>query len=237
MALTPQNNEAFLREVDEELRKDQAAALARRWGLVVLTLVVLGLVIFAGYLFRQHRQREAAGREGEQLQMVWDNLAADQTAKATPALAQLAQSDSEGYRAVALFTQADLLLQKDDLKGAAAKFAAIAADESLAEPFRHLALVRQTTAEFDTIKPEQAIERLRAVAVPGNAYFGSAGELVALAYLKQNKRDLAGKLFGQIAQDEQVPPSIRQRAVQMAGVLGVDAVPADAGAKEDVNKQ
>jgi hypothetical protein len=237
VALTPQNNEAFLREVDEELRKEQAAALWRRWGLVILGVVVAGLAIFAGYLFWQHRQSEAAGREGEQLQLVWDDLAAGQAAKAAPALATLAQSDADGYRAIALFTQADLLLQKDDLKGAAAKFGAIAADGSLAEPFRQLALVRQTTAEFDTIKPEQVVERLRAVAVPENAYFGSAGELVALAYLKQNRRDLAGKLFGQMAQAEQVPPSIRQRAVQMAGVLGVDAVPADAGTKEDVTKQ
>ena len=237
MALTPQNNEAFLREVDEELRKEQAAALARRWGLVIIGVVVLGLALFAGYLFWQHRQREAAGREGEKLQLVWDNLAAEQQQKAAGPLAELAQSDADGYRAVALFTQADLLLQKDDLKGAAAKFGAIANDDSLAEPFRHLALVRQTMAEFDTLPPDQVAARLRGVAVPENAYFGSAGELVALAYLKQGKRDLAGRLYGQIAQDEQVPPSLRQRAVQMAGVLGVDAVPADAGAKEDVTKQ
>jgi hypothetical protein len=38
------------------------------------------------------------------------------------------------------------------------------------------------------------------------------------------RRDLAGKLFGELARDEGVPPSIRQRVVQMAGVLGVDAV-------------
>ncbi|WP_066780255.1 tetratricopeptide repeat protein [Sphingomonas sp. CCH5-D11] len=237
MALTPQNNEAFLREVDEELRKEQAAALWRRWGLAIAALVALGLAIFAGYLYWQHQQREAAGREGEQLQLVWDNLAAGQTEKAAPQVAELTKSDSSGYRAVALFTQADLLLQKNDLKGAAAKFGAIAADQSLAEPFRQLALVRQTMAEYDTIKPDQVVARLRGVAVPENAYFGSAGELVALAYLKQGRRDLAGRLFGQIAQAEQVPPSIRQRAVQMAGVLGVDAVPADAGTKEDVSKQ
>ncbi|OWK27932.1 tetratricopeptide repeat protein [Sphingomonas dokdonensis] len=237
MALTPQNNEAFLREVDEELRKEQAAAIWRRWGLAIAAAVVLGLLIFAGYLFWQHREREAAGREGEQLQLAWDNLSADQNAKAAPQLAELSKSDSDGYRAVALFAEADVLLQKDDLKGAAAKFGAIAADDTLAEPFRQLALVRQTMAEFDTIKPDAVVSRLRGVAVPENAYFGSAGELVALAYLKQGRRDLAGRLFGQIAQSEQVPPSIRQRAVQMAGVLGVDAVPADAGTKEDVTKQ
>jgi hypothetical protein len=232
VALTPQNNEAFLREVDEELRKDQATALAKRWGVAIAIAILVALAAFGGYLFWQHQQREAAGREGEQLQAAWDDLAANRLDKVGTPLAALTTSKGDGYRAVALFTQADLLLQKDDLKGAAAKFAAIAADETLDESFRHLALVRQTNAEFDTIKPDAVIARLRGVAVPENAYFGSAGELVALAYLKQGKRELAGRLFGQIAQNEKVPPTIRQRAVQMAGVLGVDAVPTDASAGE-----
>jgi hypothetical protein len=236
VALTPQNNQAFLREVDEELRKDQAAALWKRWGVAIAVAVVAGLLLLAGYLFWQHRQREAAGREGEKLQTVWDDLAAQRLDKTAAPLAELASSKADGYRAIALFTQADLLLQKNDLRGAAAKFAAIAADDTLDDPFRHLALVRQTTAEFDTLKPDQVISRLRGVAVPENAYFGSAGELVALAYLKQGRRDLAGRLFGQVAQNEKVPATIRQRAVQMAGVLGVDAVPADAGAMDGAVK-
>ena len=43
MALTPQNNQAFLREVDEELRKEQAAALAKRWGLIIAAVIVVTL--------------------------------------------------------------------------------------------------------------------------------------------------------------------------------------------------
>lgn len=237
MALTPQNNEAFLREVDEELRKEQATALWRRWGKAIAAVIVLGLAAFGGYLFWQHRQTQAAGAQGEQYQAAWDDLAATNFDKARPKLAPLATSDAAGYRAMAQFTEADMLLQKDNLKGAAAKFAAIAADASLPDPFRHLALVRQTMAEFDTIKPDAVVARLRGVAVPENAYFGSAGELVAMAYLKQGKRDLAGRLFGQMAQNEKVPATIRQRAVQMAGVLGVDAAPLGAGAAKEAAKQ
>jgi len=129
-----------------------------------------------------------------------------------------------GYRALALFTQADLLLQKDDLKGAAAKFAAVAGDSSIGQPLRDLALIRQTAAEFDSLKPDVVVSRLRPLAVKGNPWFGSAGELVASAYLQMNKPDLAGPLFGQIARDDTVPDTIRQRAVQIAGTMGVDAV-------------
>jgi hypothetical protein len=60
--------------------------------------------------------------------------------------------------------------------------------------------------------------------VPGNAWFGPAGELVAIAYLKQGNEKLAGPLLGQIARDEKSPDTLRRRARQLAGMLGVDAV-------------
>lgn len=224
MALTPNNNEVFLREVDEELRRDKALDFGRRYGLWLIGALVLGLIALAGFLFWQHRQREAAAADGEQLQAAFNDLGAGNFTGAAKPLGALTKSDADGYRVLALYTQADLALQKNDLKGAAAKFAMVAGDASVAQPFRDLALIRQTTAEFDTLKPDVVISRLRGLAVAGNPWFGSAGELVAAAYLRQGRRDLAGKLFGQIARGEDVPATLRQRAVQMAGVLGVDAV-------------
>ena len=226
MAQPPATSDAFLREVDEELRRDQIAAAARRWGLIGIAVVVAALLAFAGWLFWNHRSAEQAGVEGEQLQTAYDQLAAGQAADADAALTQLAGSDRAGYRALAMLAQADALQQKNDARGAAAKFAAVAADTSIGQPFRDLATIRQTMIEYDTLTPQATVERLRPLAAPGNAWFGTAGELTALAYLRQGRRDLAGRLFGQIARTEDVPQSIRQRAVQMASLMGVDAAPA-----------
>lgn len=233
MALTPQSSQAFLSEVDDELRRDRLTKFWTRWGLVVGAVILIGLAAFGGYLYWQHRQHQAAGTDNEQLQAAYDALSQNDTKAADAKLKTLATSDVDAYRALAQFTQADILLQKDDMKGAAARFATIANDASLAQPFRDLALIRQTMAEYDTLKPEAVVARLGGMAVPGNAYFGSAGEMVAIAYLRQNKRAEAGRLFGQIASEKDVPDTLRQRAVQMAGVLGVDAV----GQSEDTKTQ
>lgn len=224
LALTPQNNEAFQREVDEALRRDQMTKLGRRYGIVAVIAVVAGLLAFAGYLYWQNQQTLAAGGRAEQFAKVIDDLGAGDRVGASAALENLAKSDSPGYRASARMTQADILLERNDLKGAAAKFAEMASDESLAQPFRDLALIRQTAAEYDTLAPQAVVTRLQNLAKPGNPWFGSAGEMVAVAHLKMNKPELAGPLFRDIAAQETMPPSIRSRAVQMAGLLGVDAV-------------
>src|SRR3546814_18615749 len=75
-----------------------------------------------------------------------------------------------------------------------------------------------------TLQPQQVVDRLKPLAVEGAPWFGSAGELVAIAYMKMRKPDLAGPLFAAMAKDKDVPQSIRSRARQMAGLLGVDAV-------------
>ena len=224
MALSPNSNEAFLREVDDELRKDQALHVWRNYGRWIIGVVIAGLLAFGGFLYWQSHSEGRRGEEGEKFKAAFKALSENRVQEAEAPLKELAASSSEGFSAMARFTQADVLLQKNDLKGAAAILAAIAADKGLDTAFRDLALIRQTSAEYDTMKPEQAIDRLKWLAVKGNAWFGSAGELVAIAYLRQGKRAEAGKLYGEIAKDESVPRSIRQRAVQMAGVLGVDAV-------------
>ena len=231
MALPPKTDQAFLREVDEELRRDQLAGFWTTWGKWVAVAAVAALVALAGYMYWQHRRETTAGVEGEQLQIAYDALSADKVAEASKTLTPLATSDTAGYSALARFTEADILLQKEDMKGGAAKLAAIAADTSVAQPFRDLALIRQTSAEYDTLKPQVVVERLRRLAVTGNPWFGSAGEMVAVAYLRQGQRPQAGAMFGQIARDAGVPETIRQRAVQMAGVLGVDAVVDTAASK------
>lgn len=221
--MPPNTDAAFLREVDEELRRDQMATAWRRYGIAAIAAVVLVILGFGGWqLYRAH-QESTAGDEGETLSKAYEDVGARRPA-ADAELSALAGSGVKGYRALALMSQADQLILKNDLPGAAAKFAAIANDASIGQPFRDLALIRQTSAEMDTIKPDVVVARLRGLAVKGNPWFASAGELVAASYLRMGRRDLAGTLFGQIARAPDVPETVRQRAVQMAGVLGVDAV-------------
>jgi hypothetical protein len=226
LALPPSGttDEAFLREVDEEYRRDQMLGIWKRYGRVIAGAIVLGLIALAGWLLWQNHSNGAAGKRGEEYDAALQLLQQNQPGQALPALDKVAQGTKDGYTALARIAQGNLLLDRNDAKGAAAQFASVVNDKSIEQPYRDLALVRQTAAEFDTLKPEVVIQRLGTLANPDSPWFGTAGEMVAAAYLKAGNRPAAGKLFAQIAQGgDSVPESIRQRAVQLAGVLGVDA--------------
>lgn len=223
MALPPDTADSFVREVDENLRRDQMAERAKRYGGLVVGALALFLIAVAGYLYWQDRQRKQAEAGTEQLAGALQDIGANKLATAPARLDTLRQSDPEGVKAVAGLSRAALALQQGDRKLAASIYAAIAADDDLAKPYRDLALVRSTSLEFDTLKPDQVIARLQPLAVAGEPFFGSAGELVAMALIAKGQRPAAAQLFARIAADEGVPDSLRARAVQVAGALGLDA--------------
>ena len=223
MALSPDSSDSFVREVDENLRRDQMAERAKRYGGLVAGAVVLFLLAVGGYLYWQDREQKQAEAGTEQLTGALQDIGANRLATAPATLDTLRQSDAEGVKAVAGLSRAALALQQGNRKLAATIYAEVAANEGLAQPYRDLALVRGTALEFDTLKPDQTIARLQPLAVPGQPFFGSAGEMVGMALIAKGQKPAAAQLFAKIAADEGVPDSLRARAVQVAGTLGLDA--------------
>ena len=225
MAIKPNDGETFLREVDEELRRERMQTIVSRYGWWMVAALVLLIAAIGGYFWWQDRQRARAGEQAEALLKALDSLDAGNRDAAMPAIGELAGSRVEGYRAAALFARATAEAEGGNHAAAAATLRAIAEDEDFAEPYRRAALVRQTQIEFDRLQPQAVIQRLGPLARPGNPFFGSAGEMVGIAHMKMGRADLAGPLFARIGRDETVPGSIRTRAIQMAGSLGINAMP------------
>ena len=225
MAIKPQDADTFVKEVDEELRKEQLNQFVARYGWWLLAGIVLILGSVGGFLWWKEQQTAMAGEQGEVLIEAVDAIAAGNRAAAAPKIAELSASDTDGYRVGALFARASTQIEAGQRPAAIATLRSIAEDEGLAEPYRQAALVRQTALEFDQLQPQVIIRRLGPLARPGQPWFGSAGEMVGMAQLRMRRPDLAGALFQRVGRDESVPPSIRTRAIQMAGSLGFDAMP------------
>ena len=226
VALQPSNPDVFMREVDDAVRADRVRRLFVNFGRPLAALVIFGLIAFGGWLYWQSYSAGQAGERGRQFSAAIDTLSQNRPKAASAEAEPLTKSGDQTYRALALMLQGNAAQAQNQPAIAAARFGAVANDSHFDPALRHVALLRQTLVELDTLPPASVIARLRGlVAEPGPA-FASAAELTALAELKRGNDRAAGLLYKRIAEAPGVPDTLKSRAVQMAGMLGVDAVDA-----------
>lgn len=216
--------EGFVREVDEALREDELLSAIRRYAVPVGAVLGAALLALGVYLGWSTHQADVAARQAEQIVLALDKVDGGQQDAAFAQLAPVVEQGTDGDRAAARMMQAGIATRQGKLGQAAQLFAQIAGDDHAPKPFRDLATVRGVALNYDKMQPAEVVSQLRPLAVPGAPFFGSAGEMLGMAYLKQGRQDLAAPLFGALAHDATVPESLRARARQLAGELGYDAV-------------
>lgn len=222
--------DGFLREVDEALREEQMVEAVKRWAKPVGAAILVLLLAMAGYMVWDGQKKKAASELTEKTVLALDKIDAGQLDAAARDLEALRDQGSDGNKAVVAMTLAAIAMEQGKTEDAAKRFEAIAANSAMPKPFRDLATIRAVTIRYDTMKPGDVITRLKPLAVPGSPFFGSAGELLGLAYLDAGKPELAGPLLAQIGNDKTVPESLRKRARQFSSGLGYDGgeqVPTD----------
>jgi hypothetical protein len=202
-------NKEFIREVDEEYRREQILKVWRRYSGVIIAFAVLVVVGVAGWRYWQTQQHAAA--EAASLRFDAANrLARDgKTEEADKAFVALEEQGPAGYRLLARFRAAAETTKANPAKGADA-FDAIAGDTALGDGLRDLARLRASLIRMDGPNPDPALAVLQGLAA-GSPYRHTAREMLGLASLKKGDYEEASRWFDQIAADPDTPRSLRER--------------------------
>ena len=217
-------DEALLREVDDAVRTDQYRHVWENYGAYIIGAVVIGLGVFAAILIFTGQSEGDREKESETLVTALDQLEAGNVKVADEQLAPLAEDGEGGAQAQAQMLRAGIAQEEGRTKEAITLFEAVAANGDAPQSVRDLAELRAVIAGYDTLKPSEVIRRVTPLAQEDAPFYGSAAEVLAMAHLEAGDEKKAGALFARIAENDDVPETIRGRARQMASVLGVDAV-------------
>lgn len=213
-------NDEFIREVDEEYRRDQMAQIWNRYSGVIIGVAILVVASVGGWRFWEHWQDTRAQAAAVRYEEALDLSREEKSAEAQAILESLAKDDGSGYRFLSRFRLAAELGRQDPENGASA-YEALANDAGLSPVWQDLARLRAAWLRIDAADPAQVRPALERLAVPANAWRHSARELLGLSGLKAGDMDYAGRWFDEIAADRETPPALRQRlAVYTALVAG-----------------
>jgi hypothetical protein len=209
----------FIEEVDEEVRRDRAEKLWKRWSPLIIGVVVLILVGVAGYEFWKGWQAEKTAAAGARFSAALNLAQSGKPSEAAAAFGDLARGDAAGYAVLARFQQAANLIEAKDVTGAIAVYDGIAGDSGIDARFRDLARYLAVFHGLDQLAPDQVRQRLAAIAST-SPWAANARELNALAELKAGNTDEARRQLTALADDPLVPTGLRGRATELLAALG-----------------
>jgi hypothetical protein len=209
------SDEGFFREVNEELRKDQAKAVWDRYGPAAIALALLVIIATAGWVGYDYWTTAKANNSGDAFSQA---LRLANEGRSDEALGALQALETEGYGSyptLARMRAATVLADRGDQTGAVAGFDAVAADGSVPQIIRDMAKLRAGLILVDTGSYADVAQRVEALTGDTNALRHTAREALGLSAWKEGRAADALKLFEQISSDQAAPRNARERATVM----------------------
>lgn len=210
------NQDSFINEVTDEVRRDKLFALMRKYGWIAVALVVL---VVGGAAVNEWRRAQARAEAEALGDAVLTALAAENAEARAAALAALPPREDAAQRAILGLLSAAAQAEAGDAEAAQATLQAVADDEGAPRIYRDLALLKSVIAGRG-VAPEARLERLQPLMQPGNAFRLLAIEQQAFAQIEMGETEAALETLRGIMADAEVTEDLRRRATQLIVALG-----------------
>jgi hypothetical protein len=229
-------SDSFVREVQEEMRREQLRQIWDRYGLLIIGFVLLVLGGIAGYKYWES-QRLASSTAAGALYERASKLATDgQRDAALKDFGDIAKSSPAGYQAIARLRAAGLLAQEGKSAEAVTAYDALAKEAGADPILRDYASLQAAMLRLDSSDWTEMQNRLTPLDVDKSPWRALARETLGLAAFKAGKTEEARKLFEQLISDRSVPQSVSERAFLMMSLLTDAEGTAGAAAKPAAEK-
>lgn len=213
------SDDSFIREVNEELRQDQAKALWKRYGPVVIGVAVAVVLATAAWVGYEYWTQSRANASGDRFSAALGLAEQGQTDEALAAFEELESEGFGAYPVLARLRAATVLADKGELDAAVAEFDAVAADGSVPAAIRDMARLRAGYILVDSGSYEDVSARVEVLTADSSDFRHAAREALALSAWREGRSADALSLFEQIVADGAAPRNTRQRSEVMVELI------------------
>ena len=208
----------IFKEVDEELRRDQASQLWAKYGQYVIgaaLAIVLGTAAFQAWKWWDKKLRvERSAQFAAALELMRDG---DNEAAAAR-FGAMAEPDGS-YGTLAAFNEARLQAEAGNKERAIEILDRLAEDTAAGPAFQGVATILAVLHQIDQGDPAALEARLQPLTQAGSGFRPIALELTAVLALRRGDAERARTLYAEVADDRSAPAGLRRRASQILAAL------------------
>ena len=207
-----QDNDSFIREVNEELRSDQFKNAWSRYGKIAIGVAVVIVVATAGHRGYEYWQHHNASESGDRFLAALNLASEGKHDEALAAFQALEQDGTGDYPVLAQMRAAAVLAEKGDTAGAVTAFRAVSARSSAPDAMRDVAKLRAAWLLIDTGTYEEVSAEAEVLTGGNHALRNSARDALGLSAYKAEDMARAKEWFRAIADDATAPRNVASRA-------------------------
>lgn len=211
--------DVFLREVDEEVRREQLYKLWQRYGLLIVAIAIAIVGGVGGVKWWQHRQASITEAAGDRYEAAARAASTGNPEDVVKAFSGIVGDAPKGYAILARLRIAGTLAASGKSTEALTHYDALANDTSADQVLRDYAALQAAMLRVDSADWDEMEKRLAPLLAATSPWRHMAREVRAFAAVKAGKTEEARKQLEALLGERTLPPSMTDRVQLLLTVL------------------
>lgn len=211
--INPDFTDAFIREVDEDVKNDNFKELWKKYGTYIVAFVVIAVT--AAVCFDRVKLWKM-----QQNQIRTENYMAAAQLKENPeetlaALQKISTDENNIFADFAKLQIANVLLTQEKNEEALATLQALADDKNADKAVRDVALIKLASYKVDMVSKTELEQILQPILAENTSWTPLANDLLAMSAIKEGDIETAKEIYGKILQTKDLPDGFKTKIQDM----------------------
>lgn len=211
--------EAFIREVSEEVKNDNLKQMWEKYGIYIILLVVLALLAAVSYEGFKNWQRTRSETWSDTYAYALNLENQGKYDESLEVLEKMEQTGGNIYSNVAKLQTANILFEQGKTDEAVDILEEIVADKSINKKLRDVSTIKLASYKLDSGSYEEIEALLKPLIEENGSWANIAKEMMAMAAIREGNIDAARTLYRELLNTPNLPEALKMRVQDMLSVL------------------
>lgn len=211
--------DAFIREIDEELKNERLKKLWDKYGLFIILFVVIAISAAVSFetfkSWQEKRNQEFSDAYAYALNLQNQG----RYAEAMEVLNNLTKAKKGIYSDVAEIQKANVLLERGKVTEALALLEKVTADKDFNPQMKDVAVIKLASFKLDYAPSDEIKTMLNPFVAQESTWTNIAKEMLAMLAVRDNDLETAKNLYQEISVAQNTSDTLKARAQDMLNVL------------------